>query len=173
MVGIRPAKCYRNIERPYTRKSKFKSKSFIKAVPTSKVVRYDMGNVNNPYKYQLDFISRQTIQIRHNSIESSRQVVNKLLEDNLGTDYFFKIKIHPHHVLRENKMITGAGADRLQTGMQLAFGRPVGLAAQVKKGQVMFSVKVNDNGLNFARAALKRANPRLPCRGFIQITKLK
>jgi len=34
--------------------------------------------------------------------------------------YFFRIIPFTHHIQRENKMLTGAGADRTQTGMQLS-----------------------------------------------------
>merc|ERR1712141_532775 len=33
-----------------------------------------------------------------------------------------RIRVHPFHVLRINKMLSCAGADRLQTGMRGAFG---------------------------------------------------
>nr|MBI4156236.1 ribosomal protein L16 [Candidatus Woesearchaeota archaeon] len=61
------------------------------------------------------------------------------------------------------KMLTGAGADRMQSGMQKAFGRPIGLAAQVKEQQPIFTVYVDNKDLEFARETLKKAFSRLPC----------
>ena len=83
-----------------------------------------------------------------------------------------KIRVYPHHVLRENKMITGAGADRMQTGMQLSFGRPIGVAAQIKKNQKVISVSVDETHVPLAKKALRLARPRLPGSYSIDIVKL-
>jgi len=73
-------------------------------------------------------------------------------------------------VLRENKMIFGAHADRLQDGMRRAFGKPIGTAARVKSDQPVLVVNVNENGLEVAKEALKRGSAKLPvpCRIFIE-----
>ena len=55
-----------------------------------------------------------------------------------GKDNFhLRIRVHPYHVLRINKMLTCAGADRLQTGMRGAYGKPNGLLARVEIGQIV------------------------------------
>lgn len=56
-----------------------------------------------------------------------------------------RIRVHPFHVLRINKMLSCAGADRLQTGMRGAFGKPIGLVARVNIGQVLVSVRTKDS----------------------------
>ena len=109
MVTLRKAKCYRRIKRPYTRKSKFKKKSFVKAVPTMKIVRFSMGDQRKLRPYRLSLVSSQAIQIRQNSLESSRVFINKHLHESLGLNYLFRILVYPHHVLRENRMLTGEG----------------------------------------------------------------
>ena len=38
--------------------------------------------------------------------------------------FHIRVRVHPFHVLRINKMLSCAGADRLQTGMRGAFGKP-------------------------------------------------
>src|SRR3989338_4147101 len=162
MAGLLKGVSYRRIERPYTRKSKFKHRSYVKAVPNSKVVRFDMGDIKKTYNFRVDLIAKDALQIRHNAIESARQIINRHLNIKLGNNYFFKVRMYPHHVLRENKMLTGAGADRMQTGMQLAFGRPVGIAAQIKRGKAIFSVKVDQDAIGSAKYALRKATPRLP-----------
>ena len=86
-------------------------------------------------------------------------------------NYFFHILAYPHHVLRENKMLSGAGADRMQTGMSHAFGRAIGLAAQIKKGKRVFVIKVNEAHIDAAKKALKRACPRMPGQYSIEIVK--
>ena len=40
--------------------------------------------------------------------------------------FHIRVRVHPFHVLRINKMLSCAGADRLQTGMRGAFGKPQG-----------------------------------------------
>ena len=172
MAGLRKGHCYTRIKRAYTRKSKFKTKGYIKAVPNSKIVRFDMGNLKKKFPYRLDLVTKQPIQIRHNSLESSRLVVNRRLGINLGNNYFFKVRVFPHHILRENKMISGAGADRMQTGMQKAFGRAVGIAAQLKKGQKVFSISVEESSIAAAKKALHLATQRMPGKFGIEIKKL-
>ncbi|KAI5390249.1 60S ribosomal protein L10 [Lathyrus oleraceus] len=51
------------------------------------------------------------------------------------------------HVLRINKMLWCAGADRLQTGMRGAFGKPLGIRARVAIGQLLLSVRCKDKGI--------------------------
>ena len=53
-------------------------------------------------------------------------------------------RVHPFHVLRINKMLSCAGADRLQTGMRGAFGKPQGLCARVAIGQILLSIRCKD-----------------------------
>ena len=172
MVGLRKGHSYTNVKRAYTRKSKFKTKGYIKAIPPSKLVRYDMGDAKKVFPYRIDLIVQAPIQIRHNAIESGRLVVNRQLNIALGNNFFFKVRVYPHHVLRENKMITGAGADRMQTGMQRAFGRPVGIAAQLKERQPLFSVHVEESDVQTAKKALHKAAPRMPGRYSITIEKV-
>lgn len=170
MAKLRKGTTYsKTIERPYTRKSKYKKKNFIKANPANKVIMYDMGDPKKKFEYTLDLISKDQVQLRHNSIESARMSSNRLLENTLGkVGYHFKIRIYPHHILRENPLATGAGADRFSTGMQKSFGKPIGLAARIKKGQKLFTVSVNKNGLNTAKAALIRAKNKMPCSCIIE-----
>jgi large subunit ribosomal protein L10e len=174
MAGLRKFKCYRTVKRAYTRKSKFKRKSYIKTVPVSKIVRYSMGTATNDYKYEVNLSTTERIQVRDNAIESARIVSNRQLENKLGkTEYYFRIRTYPHHILRENKMLVGAGADRMQTGMQQSFGRVVGIAVQLKKDQKIFSVYVNKSGLEAARDSLKAAIRRLPFHGSVKVNEIR
>jgi len=172
MVGLRKGCCYRKLERPYTRKSKYKSKGYIKAFPHHKISRFEMGEKNKPYEFKIRLVSKGTLQIRQNSIESARMVVNRKLEAVLGTNYYLKINVFPHHALRENKMLGGAHADRLQTGMAHSFGKVVNTAAQVKKGKELFTAWVFKTGLDSAKDAFKSAGPRLSGQFSIEIEPL-
>src|SRR3989338_5055042 len=131
MVAIRKASAYsKKHVVPYTRISKKKNKAFIKSVPPQKIVKFSMGNEqlynNGKLNYLLTILSTENVQIRHNALEACRQFINKKLDDNLPNQYLFKVIPYPHHIQRENKMLTGAGADRMQTGMQLSFGKTTG-----------------------------------------------
>src|SRR3989344_1633947 len=171
MATLRKGKCYSKIITAYTRKSKVKSKSYIRTSPASRIVRYDMGNLKGKFDHTINLISTQDIQIRHNAIESAMLVVFRRMQKSGLNNFYFKIKIYPHHILRENKMLSGARADRLQTGMSHAFGRPMGLAAQVKKGKIIFSIEVNKDYLKQATESIRLAIPRLPCKCSVEVKK--
>ena len=137
--------------------------------PHIKIVRFDFGDPNKQFDYSLDLIPKAAIQIRQEAIESARQTSNRLLEKKIGkTDFHFKIRIFPYHVLRENPLAAGAGADRMSTGMQKSFGKPIGVAAQVRKGQKIMTLSVNKEHLDVAKEALKRASKKMPCSFYIQ-----
>jgi large subunit ribosomal protein L10e len=48
--------------------------------------------------------------------------------------FHLRCRVHPWHVTRINKMLSCAGADRLQTGMRHAFGKSNGKVARVVIG---------------------------------------
>ena len=174
MARIRKFTAYRNLERPYTRTSKYKEKSFIRMSPNLRIVAFETGSPNKSFKYTLKLISKEDLQIRDNALESAKQTSNRLLEKKIGTSaYHLKIKPYPHHVLRENPIAAGAGADRFSTGMQKSFGKPIGVAAQIKKGQTVFEVSIDKANVELAKTALTRASKKLPCSYVIQIIENK
>jgi len=174
MASLRKGKCYKSAVRPYTRKSKVKSKSYIRTIPANRIVRYEMGDPKKKFKYEISIVSKEKAQIRHNAIESARQVTNRRLQLRIGVaNYFLQIKVFPHHILRENRMISGAHADRLQTGMSHSFGKPMGLAAQIKKGKKIFTLRVNENGIEYGKEALKLSVPRFPVKCLIEVNKIE
>lgn len=80
------------------------------------------------------------------ALEASRISCNKYMVKKAGKETFhMRIRVHPYHVLRINKMLSCAGADRLQTGMRGAYGKPLGVVARVKINQVLLSVRSRDN----------------------------
>ncbi len=173
MAKMRRSRAYRRLERPYTRISKFKKKSFIRMTPTRKITRLDMGEPGN-FEYSLDMIPKASLQIRQEAIEAARQTSLRWLESNLAKGgFYFKIRKYPYHILRENPLAAGAGADRVSTGMQKAFGKPIGVALQVDEGDRLFTVSVNEDGIPAARKALKRATKKLPCSFSITVSKNK
>ena len=54
-------------------------------------------------------------QITSEALEAARIAANKYMTKNAGKDTFhLRVRVHPFHVLRINKMLSCAGADRLQ-----------------------------------------------------------
>jgi len=132
-------------------------------VPGSKVVHYDMGNLQEDFPIQLTLVIREPCQIRHTALEAARVAANRFLLKQVGrTGFHLKLRVYPHHVIRENKQATGAGADRVSSGMRLAFGKAVGTAAQLDAGQKLFTVGITPEFLNDAKEALTRAGHKLP-----------
>ncbi len=168
MATLRSFACYRKVKRAYTRKSKYKTKGYVRSVPTCKVVKFNFGNNKRTFTDKVLLVSKEKIQVRHNAIESARISVVRRLNRTLGKNYHLQIRSYPHHILRENKMITGAGADRMQTGMQRAFGKAMGLAAQLKPKTPIFCVYVDKENMDAVKLALKAAKPKLPCKCAIE-----
>jgi ribosomal protein L16/L10AE len=88
------------------------------------------------------------------STETESPITTRKLETNIHSRYMVKtagkeafhlrVRPHPYHVVRINKMLSCAGADRLQTGMRGAFGKPNGLVARVNIGQIILSCRTRD-----------------------------
>ena len=162
-MGLRPAMCYGNTERAYTRKSRQKSKDYVKGIPETKIHRFEHGIVSKQFQLKFFLVSKNKVQIRHNALEAARISLTKNLEKRLPKDGFFlKILVYPHHVLRENVLATGAGADRFQSGMRLSFGKPIGVAAQVKPGQRLIAISCESESEAEVRKSLKIASSKLP-----------
>ncbi|MEM3208110.1 MAG: 50S ribosomal protein L16 [Halobacteria archaeon] len=161
-MARKPGSMYREVKGPaYTRRE------FMGGVPGTKITLFDMGNPQGNYPCVFNLVAREACQIRHSALESSRVAANKLLLRDIGReDFYMKVRVYPHHVLREHKYATGAGADRVSEGMRLAFGKPVGTAARVKAGQVVMTVAVGPTHIALAKEALRRASHKIstPCR---------
>ncbi|MBW2986799.1 50S ribosomal protein L16 [Candidatus Woesearchaeota archaeon] len=165
MARLRKAVAYRKLERPYTRFSKYKKQRFVRAKPVCRVVRFDMGNATKEFETSLHLVVRSDLQIRDNALEAARQTCNRALEKVLGkSGYHLKVRVYPHHVLRENPLAAGAGADRMSTGMAHSFGKVIGIAARLKKGQAVFSTRINKKDLTLGKTALTKASRKLPCK---------
>lgn len=143
-MGLRPAKCYRWDSPAYTRISNNPGDSYITGIPGSKLLHFESGNLSAEFDTEVSIKTLEDIQIRSNSLEAARVAVNKVLEGKMGINNFrLKVRVYPHHVIRENVMATGAGADRVQMGMRQSFGKPMGVAARLRSGQKIMSVYIN------------------------------
>jgi len=108
-------------------------------------------------------VSMEKMQISSEALEAARITANRYLTKMCGKDGFHcRIRVHPYHVLRINKMLSCAGADRLQTGMRHPFGKPMGTCARVNIGQVLISVRTRDSHRNNAIEAFRRTGFRFP-----------
>jgi large subunit ribosomal protein L10e len=152
------------VKRPYTRQSSKKPrKGYVKGVPDSKIHKFEIGDPKKAWPLRVSLVAKSAVQIRNNALEAARVAANKILDRGCGPEgYFLKILVFPHHVLRENALATGAGADRFQSGMRLSFGNPIGTAAQVKAGQALIEVRTDAAKLPAAKEALKVASSKLP-----------
>ncbi len=159
--------CYRKGNgQPYTRKQ------YIKGKPQIKISKFQGGQLGD-YDFTVQLLINEKMQITHMAIESTRLAANKTLEKTTGElGYYSKLRIYPHVLLRENKMIAAAGADRLQEGMRRAFGKAVSLAARVKRGQCIMEMQVKKEHLEAAKKALKSACVKLPGTPTIRVIPL-
>ena len=170
MAKLRKNCAYQKLERPYTRISKYNKKSYVRGgFPHMKVIKFDMGSANKEFDTVIRLNSKRTMHVRHNSIEAARMTSNRKLEKTIGKDYHLRIKIYPFHVLRENALASGAGADRLSTGMKKSFGKPVGSAARVKEGQTLMELRINKENVKLGKEALSQAAKKFPCSCKIQV----
>jgi len=162
------AKNYRAVKgQPYTRRD------FVKGFPPPKITKFTMGDTKTKFEYEARLIALEQAQIRHNSLEAARVATNRILMEKLVNNYCLRVLPYPHTILRENKMIFGAHADRLQDGMRRSFGKPIGTAARVKPSQTIVTVNVNADGVEVAREALRRGSGKLPITCRIIIEKVK
>ncbi|PSP38060.1 50S ribosomal protein L16 [Halobacteriales archaeon SW_8_65_20] len=165
-MSEKPASMYRDIDKPsYTRRE------YITGIPGSKIAQYKMGRTEkdeDEYEVQISLIVEEDVQIRHGSLEASRLSANRRMLKILGEDGDYKMILRkfPHQVLRENKQATGAGADRVSDGMRQAFGKIVGTAARMQKGDRLFTAWCHPEDADTLKDAFRRAYNKItpPCR---------
>ena len=162
-MGRRPARCYR-----YCKNKPYPKSRFCRGVPDAKIRIYDLGKKRagvDEFPLCIHLVSFEREQLSSEALEAARISCNKYITKLSGKDSFHcRVRIHPYHVLRINKMLSCAGADRLQTGMRGAFGKPNGLAARVKIGQILISVRCKEGNRAVVTEALRRAKYKFPGR---------
>lgn len=99
------------------------------------------------------------------ALEAARVACNKYLIKTTGKEgYHIRCRAHPFHVIRQNKMLSCAGADRLSSGMRGSYGKPMEMAARIAIGQVILSVRAKDQNATHVIEALRRAKFKFPGR---------
>jgi large subunit ribosomal protein L10e len=168
-MSDKPASMYRNIDKPpYTRRE------YITGIPGSKIAQHKMGNTDSDpedYPVQISLFVDEEVQLRHGSMEASRLSANRHMLKEVGQEnYKMILRKFPHHVIRENKQATGAGADRVSDGMRQAFGKIVGTAARIQKGERLFTVWCETEDADAAKEAFRRAYNKIspPCRVVVE-----
>jgi large subunit ribosomal protein L10e len=169
-MGRRPARCYR-----YCKNKPYPKSRFVRAVPDAKIRIFDMGRKK---AHVMDFplcvhmVSNEYEQLTSNALEAARICANKYMVKFVGKENFhIRIRVHPYHVVRINKMLSCAGADRLQTGMRGAFGKPEGKVARVNIGQPIMSLRCRDQNKAHAIEAFRRSKMKFPGRQLILVSK--
>jgi large subunit ribosomal protein L10e len=130
-----------------------------------------MGDTKGTFDLEIQLLSTKRVQIRHSALEAARVATNRILMEKLVNEYLMVVHPYPHIILRENKMIFGAHADRLQQGMRRSFGTAVGTAAKVEVDQPIITVKVKAASAEVAKEALKRGSAKLPIHCKMVLTK--
>lgn len=177
-MGVRKARAYtHHYTRPSTRRSAKKGNNYIKTVPTQKISKFHMGDTKRYLKggfpILLTMQSKETAQIRDLAIEAVRQYLTKELEEKYLGQFYLGVKIYPHHIQRNHKVLTGAGADRMAIGMAHSYGSSEGRAALVGVNHPLFVIGVNDEkAASFVRFILKQIKAKLPCTTRI-VTEMK
>ncbi|RKP38996.1 60S ribosomal protein L10-A [Dimargaris cristalligena] len=169
-MGRRPARCYR-----YCKNKPYPKSRFCRGVPDAKIRIYDLGRKKagvDEFPLCVHLVSNEYEQLSSEALEAARICANKYITKMSGKDSFhLRVRVHPFHVVRINKMLSCAGADRLQTGMRGAFGKPNGVVARVNIGQVLFSVRTKDSNKAVVIEALRRAKYKFPGRQKIILSK--
>jgi large subunit ribosomal protein L10e len=124
---------------------------FNRGVPDPKIRIFDLGRKRatvDDFPLCIHLVSNEYEQLSSEALEAARICANKYLVKTAGKEGFhLRVRAHPYHVVRINKMLSCAGADRLQTGMRGAWGKPNGTVARVNIGQIILSVRTRDSSM--------------------------
>lgn len=154
-MGRRPFRCYR-----YQKNKPYIKSRYCRGVPESKIRIYDVGAKKAPvdlFPFVAHLVCDEKQQISSEALEACRIAINKHLTNTVGKDgYHIRVRVHPYHVIRANKMLSCAGADRLSSGMRHSYGKPIGVAARVDIGQVLLSVRGKDASEPHVVEAIRR-----------------
>merc|ERR1712088_81271 len=169
-MGRRPARCYR-----YCKNKPYPKSRFNRGVPDAKIRIFDLGNKKAnvmAFPIHVVMVSDEYEQIGSEALEAARISANKYMVKMTGKDAFhLRIRTHPYHVTRINKMLSCAGADRLQTGMRGAYGKPNGLVSRINIGDPILSIRTKEANYDHAYEALRRSKMKFPGRQKIYRSK--
>ncbi|KAM0839145.1 hypothetical protein ACQ4PT_060494 [Festuca glaucescens] len=109
-----PARCYRQIKnKPYPKSR------YCRGVPDPKIKIFDVGMKKkgvDEFPSCVHLVSWEKENVSSEALEAARIACHKYMTKHAGKEAFhLRVRVHPYHVLRINKMLSCAGADRLQT----------------------------------------------------------
>ncbi len=178
MATVRKASAYsKKIPVVNTRKSKQTQKSYIKMVPPQRIVKFNLGDClgfeQGKYKLKGTIFAGENIQIRDMALEAARQSLNKDLVNTFQKNFFMRVNVYPHNILRNNRIFSGGSkGERIQTGMQKSFGSSEGRAAVIKEGKSIFTVYYNGEENNpKIRDFFRKVTPKLACKSVVKFEK--
>ena len=161
-MARKPAKMYRRLKgQAYTRRK------YTGGVPNNRIMRFHMGNRKaaeaDDFPVIINLTVDESCQVRHTALEAARVISNATIRNVAGQEgYALRVHVYPHHILRENKQATGAGADRVSQGMRCAFGKNVGTAARCKRDTTVISISTEAKFFLAAKDALRKASMKIP-----------
>ncbi|XP_076839821.1 large ribosomal subunit protein uL16 isoform X2 [Brachyhypopomus gauderio] len=110
-MGRRPARCYR-----YCKNKPYPKSRFCRGVPDPKIRIFDLGRKKakvDEFPLCGHMVSDEYEQLSSEALEAARICANKYMVKTCGKDGFhIRVRLHPFHVIRINKMLSCAGADR-------------------------------------------------------------
>lgn len=169
-MGRRPSRCYR-----YQKNKPYPKSRFNRGVPDPKIRMYDGGKKRanwDLFPCCVHLVSYEKEQITSEALEAARIAANKYMQVNTGKEGFhIRIRVHPWHVVRINKMLSCAGADRLQTGMRHAYGKALCKSARVNIGSILMSIRTKPENVPKAQEALRRAKFKFPGRQKVFVSR--
>merc|ERR1739847_256879 len=170
IMGRRPARCYR-----YCKNKPYPKSRFCRGVPDPKIRIYDLGSKKASvlnFPHHVVMVSDELEQLSSEALEAARICANKYMTKTIGKEAFhLRMRCHPFHVTRINKMLSCAGADRLQTGMRGAYCKPQGLVSRIDIGEPILSIRTKESNAATAYEALRRSKMKFPGRQKIYRSK--
>ncbi len=152
----KPSRMYRRIEgQVYTRTE------YMGGIPHCRITQFDTGNVHQQYRFQFSVKAEEAGNIQDKALEAARVSIVRVMDKAASNNFHLKVRKYPHAILREHKMATGAGADRISDGMRLAFGKPVGHAVRVQIGATLLTLGCRSENVPEAKIALRKASNKL------------
>jgi len=141
---------------------------YMSGAPQVRIGRFKLGS--GEYDFGLRLVSQEQSDLRQGALEAARVAVNSYLTKKLGeNNYVLHIRVYPHLVTREHRVLGQAGADRISQGMARAFGKPTGRMARLSKGQVVMETFSNRENENILKDALVAGSYKLPMKCYVEV----
>lgn len=100
----------------YCKNKPYPKSRFCRGVPDAKIRIFDLGRKKalvDDFPLCVHLVSDEYEQLSSEALEAGRICANKYLVKFCGKDQFhIRMRLHPFHVIRINKMLSCAGADR-------------------------------------------------------------